>query len=101
MNHKHYSIFSKEKIAAFVVIMAIVLVIGIAVGVTVCRGEEPLAKCWIMCKPGEGSRVEIREKPDRGSKSVGFLECGDWFLTDAEEEKILCLNAAELLGIRL
>ena len=85
-NHRHYSIFDREKIVAFVVILAVALVIGVAIGVTVCHGEEPLATCWIMCKPGEGSRVEIRQKPDRESRSVGFLECGDWFLTDAEEK---------------
>ena len=81
MNHKHYSIFDKEKIVVFVLILAVALLIGAIVG-SYCRGEEPMATCWIMCKPG--SHVTIREEPDKGSAVSGRLDCGDSFQTDGE-----------------
>lgn len=92
---KQYSIFDKEKIVAFVVILAVALVAGIAIGMTVCRGEEPLATCWIMCKPG--SRVTVRREPDKRSMETGYLECGDYFQTDGESRDgwIRCYGAGE------
>ena len=76
----HYSIFSKEKIVAFLLILAIAVLIGFIIG-SYCHGDE-LATCWAMCKPG--SRVSVRMEPSKGSTETGFLECGDSFRTDGE-----------------
>ena len=95
MKHqKNYSIFDKEKIVGFIALLAIVIVVTVALTVTLCRGEQ-LATCWIMCKPG--SRVEIRERPDKGSGSMGYLECGDSFQTTGESEDgwIVCCGVGE------
>lgn len=94
-NHRHYSIFDREKIVAFVVILAVVLVIGVAIGVTVCHGEEPLATCYAMCRPG--SHVSVRMEPSKKSTETGFLDCGDSFQTDGESVNgwIRCYGAGE------
>jgi hypothetical protein len=43
--------------------------------------EDSFVTCWVMCKPG--SRVNVRRTP--GGTEIGYLECGDWFETDAVE----------------
>ena len=78
---KHYSIFNKEKIVAFLLILAIAVLIGFIIG-SYCHGEENLATCYAMCKPG--SRVSVRMEPSKGSPETGFMECGDSFQTDGE-----------------
>lgn len=92
---KHYSIFSKEKIVAFVAILLIAVVVGVVVGVSVCRGEEPLATCWAMCKPG--SHVTIHMTPSKDGVETGRLDCGDSFQTDAETKDgwLRCYGAGE------
>lgn len=95
MNHrKHYSIFDKEKIVAFIALLAIVIVVTVAVTLTVSKGEN-LATCWIMCKPG--SYVTIREKPNKKSAERGYLDSGDNFQTDGESVNgwIRCYDAGE------
>ena len=74
------SIFDRDKIVAAVLIAVILMIIGAIIG-SYCSGE-PLATCWIMCKPG--SYVTIREKPDKDSAEHGRLDCGDSFRTDGE-----------------
>ena len=82
MNHqRNYSIFDKEKIVVAVLIAVVLILIGFVIG-SYCNGEEQLATCWIMCKPG--SYVTIREKPDKDSAEHGRLDSGDSFQTDGE-----------------
>ena len=78
---KHYSIFDREKIFAFFLIIVIVFIIGAIIG-SYCFGEEPLATCWIMCKPG--SYVTIRSEPRKSAEVRGYLDSGDSFQTDGE-----------------
>ena len=55
--------------------------IGWMIGNAVNAGaEDSLAKCWILCKPGD--YVNVRRTPSKNAMPVGSLECGDWFLTD-------------------
>lgn len=91
---KKYSIFSKEKIVVFLLILAIAAMIGFAVG-SYCKGEEQMATCWAMCKPG--STVTVRREPSKKAAEAGFLECGDSFQTDAEEQDgwIRCYGVGE------
>ncbi|MBP5727102.1 MAG: hypothetical protein J6Y48_08530 [Clostridia bacterium] len=95
MRSKHYSIFDREKIVAFIVILAVIFAIGIAIGATVCHGEEPLATCYAMCKPG--SRISVRMEPRKTAIETGFLECGDSFQTDGESVDgwIRCIGIGE------
>lgn len=95
MNHrKHYSIFDKEKIVAFIFLLALVIVVTVAIALSVCKGES-LTTCWIMCKPG--SYVTIREKPNKNSAERGYLDSGDDFKTDGESMNgwIRCYDAGE------
>ena len=95
MNHrKHYSIFDREKIVAFVAILAVLIVATVAITLSVCKSEN-LATCWIMCKPG--SYVTIREKPNKNSAERGYLDSGDDFKTDGESVDgwIRCCDAGE------
>ena len=88
---KHYSIFSKEKIVAFAVILALAVTAGVIIG-SCCQGET-LATVYAMCKPG--SRVTIRRTPD--GMETGYLDCGDSFQTDGESSDgwIRCYGAGE------
>ena len=80
MKHRNnYSIFDKEKILAMIALVVFVAIIGFVIGRSAGEGT---ATCWILCKPG--SQVYIRERADKGSKSVGWLEAGDPFETDGK-----------------
>lgn len=95
MKHqKNYSIFDKEKIVAFIVLVVFILVVGFVLG-SCSRGEEQLATCWVMCKPGD--YVNVRRSPKKNSVAVGYLECGDSFRTDAESKNgfIKCYGVGE------
>ena len=93
-NHRHYSIFDREKVVAFIAIIALVIVATVALTVSLCKGEA-LATVWAMCKPG--SRVTVRMKPNKDSLETGYLECGDSFQTDGESVDgwIRCYGAGE------
>lgn len=75
------SVFDKEKIIAAILMVIILILIGFGLA-SYCLGEEPLATCYAMCKPG--SRVSVRMEPSKGSIETGFMECGDSFQTDGE-----------------
>ena len=94
MNRRYYSIFDKEKTAAAILMAIVLVLIGCVIG-SCCRGEEPLATCWVMCKPG--SYVTVRSKPGKKSEERGYLECGDSFRTDGESVDgwIRCYGAGE------
>ena len=79
---RDYTTSNKEKLIGLITLLAIAIVIGVAIGVTVCHGEETMATCWVMCKPG--SRVSVRWSPSKSSPESGFAECGDSFLTTGE-----------------
>jgi len=82
---KDYTTDEKERKVFLFAMIILGIAIGFWLGMQIVRAEEekPLA-CWIMCKPGPGNQVFIREKPDKGSKDVGFLEAGDEFYTDGK-----------------
>ena len=92
---KQYTIFQKERIVGLIALFAVLAVIAIAVGVSCGRSEDALATCWAMCKPG--SKVTVRSEPKKDSAERGYLECGDSFQTDAEEEDgwIRCYGIGE------
>ena len=96
--HKKYSIFDKEKIVAFIAILLIAAAIGYAIGTTTGAAEDQLATCWAMCKPG--SRVTVRMTPSKKGVEIGWLECGDNFLTDGESRDgwIRCYGIGETSG---
>ncbi len=82
MKHqKHYTIFDKEKIVAFIVLIFLIVVATVAITATFCKGEEALVKCWVMCKPG--NYVNVRRVPSKSGMEVGYLDACDWFETDA------------------
>ena len=81
MKHqKNYTIFDKEKIVAAVIFVALIIVVTVALTVTFCKGEEALVKVYTLCKPG--SQVTVRRTPAKNGQEVGYLEVGDWFMTD-------------------
>ena len=81
MKHqKNYTIFAKEKIVAAIIFLALIIVVTVALTVTFCKGEEALVKVYALCKPG--SQVTVRRTPSKGAQEVGYLEVGDWFMTD-------------------
>lgn len=96
MKHqKNYSIFSKEKIVAAVVLVALIIVVTVALTVTFCKGEEQLVTVYTLCKPG--SQVIVRRTPAKNAMEVGYLEVGDSFLTDGSSSNgyIRCYGIGE------
>ena len=80
---------------AFCITLAIMAAITIAVTAWASGSEDELIRCWVMCKPG--SQVNVRRQPTKQSEAVGYLEVGDWFLTDAESRDgwIRCYGIGE------
>ena len=66
-----------------VIAVLIVVIAGLFVFVLSARAAEEI-DCWAFCKPKD--RVNLRIKPSKESKSVGWLECGDQFLTDGTKK---------------
>ena len=92
--HKKYTIFSREKIVAALLIAVVIFLIGAVVG-SYCFGEEPLATCYAFCKPG--STVIVRLDPSEGSGLAGRMDFGDEFKTDGEsiDGWIRCIGIGE------
>lgn len=82
MKRQHnYTIFDKEKIVAFVVLIAIVFGLGMLVGNAI--GEtDGNTTFWVMCKPG--TDVTVRRTPDKKGMEVGRLSCGDSFRSNGK-----------------
>lgn len=84
-NRENYST-SKDKKARKLLIFLLILVVVAgtiylaALNAGLARAEARLAKCWALCKPG--SQVTLRRTPSKRAAEVGYLECGDWFMTD-------------------
>lgn len=98
MNQNHYNTFKTEKIVAFIAIMILTAVIGVAIGTGAGSAEDQLVKCYALCKPG--SQVNVRATPDINGQWLGYLECGDDFETDGESENgwIRCYGIGEMSG---
>ena len=69
-----------------IVVLLAVIVAGIAYMLAAndarAAANDQLATCWVMCKPG--SQVNVRRRPDGGSKSETQLDAGERILTDGE-----------------
>lgn len=64
-----------------VILILVVLAATVALAIAGrADGTEGTITCWALCKPGD--RVNLRIEPAKGSKSVGWLECGESFQTD-------------------
>ena len=81
----------------FFIILVLMIVATALIWLLIDQGisEDPLATCWVMCKPG--SRVTVRMEPNKRSMETGYLECGDSFQTDGESVDgwIRCYGAGE------
>ena len=71
-----------------------ILVVCIGVYDFCAIGEEEF-QCWVLCQPK--NRVNLRMEPNKDSKCVGWLECGDGFQTDGSVQNgwIKVLDAGE------
>ena len=79
-SYKNYNTHEKEKTIFYAIIAVLMIIVTIVLGINFCKGEDELVKVWVMCKPG--SQVNVRRTPDKRSMEVGYLDSGDWFLTD-------------------
>lgn len=81
----------------FFVIAVILFIVAFNVGTALIAAgaEDQLIRCWILCKPGD--YVNVRRTPSYSGMEVGRLDCGDWFLTDAESKNgfIRCYGIGE------
>ena len=83
MNYNTDKRFRARWILIFLLVAAVVAGIGYLIG-TAANAEDTPVRCWIMCKPVEGNYVNVHRTPGKNSQSVGYLECGDDFLTDGK-----------------
>ena len=82
------------------IIITLCVIVTLMTAILVIRGaaEETLATVYAMCDPREGrNRVHVRAKPTKDSDELGYLECGDDFLTDgvSRDGWIRCCNIGE------
>ena len=92
---RDYTTSNREKLIGLITLLAIAVVIGVAIGVTVCHGEETLATCYAFCKPG--STVIVRLDPSEVSGIAGRMDFGDEFKTDGEsiDGWVRCIGIGE------
>ena len=87
----------EKRMMKFSIILRAVLVALIIAAVIIwaAQAEDVTITCWAICKPGD--HVNLRIKPDKDSKDVGWLECGDSFQTDGTSRNgwIRVLDAGE------
>ena len=80
-----------------IITLCVIVILTMAIMAIKSAAEETLATVYAMCDPRDGNRVIVRAKPTKESAELGYLECGDSFLTDAEERDgwIRCCNIGE------
>ena len=78
---------TKRKCLALILasVVLAVIVYHVHLANITAAAEDATVRAYIMCKPG--STVNVRRTPDKQYQDVGFLECGDWFETDATSSK--------------
>ena len=96
-HYEKYTTNNRERKVFTVAVIAVLVVVVVSLAVTLCHGEEGLVTVYAFCDPRPGNRVIVRAKPTKDSSELGYLECGDSFLTDAEERDgwIRCCNVGE------
>ena len=88
MKHRnYYTTLNKKRIAFFALICVVLaaVVYHVHLANITAAAEDATVRAYIMCKPG--TTVNVRRTPDKQYQDVGFLECGDWFETDATSSK--------------
>ena len=77
----------RKSLAALILasLMLAVIVYHVHLANITAAAEDATVRAYIMCTPG--STVNVRRTPDKQYQDVGFLECGDWFETDATSSK--------------
>jgi len=74
----------KQRMSPLSIVLRCILaaVVVAAVIIWAAQAEDVTITCWALCQPGD--RVNLRLEPDKGSREVGWLECGESFQTDGE-----------------
>ncbi len=83
------------------IIITLCVIVILTMAILALKGAaEGLATVYAMCDPRPGNRVIVRAKPTKDSAELGYLECGDSFMTDAEERDgwIRCYGIGETSG---
>ena len=95
-NHK------RTRTAVAVIVLAVFLFAAAYLLTTYVRAgaEDVLSTAWVMCRPGEGNYIRVRETPSTKGKEIGRLDSGDWFKTDGENLNgwIRCYGIGESEG---
>lgn len=90
----------KRKLA-IIITLCVIVILTMAIMAIKSAAEEQLATAFAMCDPREGrNKVHVRAKPTKDSAEIGYLECGDEFLTDGESRDgwIRCYGIGEMSG---
>lgn len=84
-----------------IITLCVIVILTMAIMAIKSAAEEQLATAYAMCDPREGrNKVHVRAKPTKDSAEIGYLECGDDFLTDGESRDgwIRCYGIGETSG---
>ena len=90
----------KRKLA-IIITLCVIVILTMAIMAIKSAAEEQLATAYAMCDPREGrNKVHVRAKPTKDSAEIGYLECGDDFLTDgvSRDGWIRCYGIGETSG---
>lgn len=84
-----------------IITLCVIVILTMAIMAIKSAAEEQLATAYAMCDPREGrNKVHVRAKPTKDSAEIGYLECGDSFMTDGESRDgwIRCYGIGETSG---
>ena len=84
-----------------IITLCVIVILTMAIMAIKSAAEEQLATAYAMCDPREGrNKVHVRAKPTKDSAEIGYLECGDSFLTDGVslDGWIRCYGIGETSG---
>jgi len=74
-----------KKLILVIVELALIVLIALSViWMLQTAGLAEESERFILCKPADF--ILVRYQPDKNSEEVGYLECGDSFLTDGKEK---------------
>ena len=78
--NKYTTKHRNSKLVWLVLAVILAMIVGLVIYAVSGNAETELVKCWVLCQPG--SQVNIRRVPGKHGMAVGFLEVGDYFMTD-------------------
>ena len=77
----------RKILVTLIEVLLIILVVYAAITIlnSISFAEE-LTEMYVICQPGD--YVNVRINPSKKSQAVGYIECGESFLTDGQKQNV-------------